>query len=196
MTAPRTGLEEKVALITASSRGIGLAVARELSRRGARTAICGREENVVDEAIVGLTKDGAAAIGVRADLGQPEDVDRLLSRVSNELGPIDVLVCNTGGPPHGRFVEVTIEDWERWFAEMFYPVVRLVRAAVPQMQRRGAGAIVFLTSTTVKQPRAGAVVSTTIRSAIAGMSKQLANELAPHGIRVNHVMPDRNRQVP
>jgi len=189
VTAPESGLEGKVALVTASSRGIGPAVAQALVGRGASTAICGRDASAIDVALAELNRHGGRAIGVPADLGKPRDVDHLLSRVAEQLGPIDVLVCNTGGPPHSRFVEVTAEDWERWFEEMFYPVVRLVRATVPAMQTHGAGAIVFLTSTTVKQPRAGAVVSTTIRSAVAGMSKQLASEQAPDGIRVNHVMP-------
>jgi 3-oxoacyl-[acyl-carrier protein] reductase len=182
-------LDGKVALITAASRGIGLAVAEALVARGARTAICGRDEGAVNAAAAQLIEHGGEALGIRADLGKAEDVERLLQRIDQQLGPIDVLVCNTGGPPHARFVDATLEDWERWFGEMFYPVVRLLQATVPQMQRRGGGAVVFLTSTTVKQPRAGAVLSTTIRGAIAGMSKQLANELAPDGIRVNHVMP-------
>lgn len=187
MAAERS-LEGKVALVTAASRGIGLAVAEALAGRGARTAVCGRDEAAVEAAGAKLSTYGDA-LAMIADLSKPADVDRLLGRVSAELGPIDVLVCNTGGPPPSRFVDITPEDWQQWLGAMFFPVIRLVRAAVPQMQSRGGGAIVFVTSVTVKQPRDGAVLSTTIRSAIAGLSKQLANELGPDNIRVNHVMP-------
>jgi 3-oxoacyl-[acyl-carrier protein] reductase len=182
-------VNSKVALVTAASRGIGFAVAEELARRGARTAICGRDEEAVRTAATRLAELAGESLGVVVDLEKAADVDRLLDRVAAELGPIDVLVCNTGGPPHSRFVDVGPEDWERWFGAMFHPVVRIVRAVVPQMTERSGGAIVFLTSVTVKQPRQGAVMSTTIRAAIAALSKQLANELGADGIRVNHVMP-------
>lgn len=182
-------MEDKVALVTAASRGIGFAVAEALARKGARVAICARDEVALDAATTRLGEQGREVLGVKADLARPADVDQLLERVNAQLGPIDVLVCNTGGPPLSRFVDVTLDDWQRWFNEMFFSVLRIVQAVVPQMQSRSGGAIVFLTTVAVKQPRPGAVVSTTIRSAIAGMAKQLANELGQDRIRVNHVMP-------
>lgn len=180
----------KVALVTAASQGIGLAVAHELVRCGARTGICGRDEAKVAAAAATLSECGGEALGVQADLAEPADVERLIAAVNAQLGPIDILVCNTGGPPLARVVDLAPEDWDRWMRAMFYPAVTLVRAAVEQMEAGGGGgAIVFLTTVSVKQPRQGAVLSTAIRGAIAGMSKQLANELGPDGIRVNHVMP-------
>jgi 3-oxoacyl-[acyl-carrier protein] reductase len=126
---------------------------------------------------------------VRADLTSNDDIDALIASAVRELGRIDVLVTNAGGPPSGPFMDFDDEPWERAFTLNLMSVVRLNRAVVPIMREAGGGSIVNLTSVSVKEPLKGLVLSNAIRAAVVGLSKTLANELGPDGIRVNVVCP-------
>jgi 3-oxoacyl-[acyl-carrier protein] reductase len=184
------GLEERVALITAASRGLGFAVAQALAREGARVALCGRDSAAVEAAERELADRGAEALGLVTNLTDEAACEAMVDEVLARFGRVDVLVCNTGGPPVGaEFTELSLEDWREAWRTVVEPPLRLAHRLVPGMVERRSGSVVFMTSTWVKQPRPGGVLSSATRSALSALSKQLATELAPHGVRVNQVMP-------
>ncbi len=182
------GLKDKVALVTAASKGLGLAVASGLAAEGARVAISARSEDLLSAAATELgAADQVAAFP--ADLTDPGAVESMADAVLDRFGHVDILVCNTGGPRTMSFMETTTEDWEDALQMMFFPAIQLCRRVIPGMREAGGGRIVFMTSTWVKQPRDRGTLSTVVRSAISGLSKHLANELAEDNILVNQVMP-------
>ncbi len=184
------GLQDRVALVTAASRGLGRAVALELAREGARVAICARQEGPLEEAAVAIRRDtGAEVIAVPADVTDPQGVERVVEATLSRFGRIDILVTNAGGPPPGRFLDFTPADWEAAVQLTLMSVVRLCYAVVPSMRARKSGSIVAMTSVSVKQPLPNLILSNSLRMAVVGMVKTLADELAPDGIRVNAVCP-------
>ncbi len=183
-------LNGKAALITASSQGIGKACALELARAGADIVICARREEILNDArseIAGET--GRKVYAVPADLTKPADIDAVIARTLHDLGRIDVLVTNAGGPPSGMFMDFKDDAWERAFTLNLMSVVRLNRAVVPSMREAGGGSIVNLTSVSVKEPLKGLVLSNALRAAVVGLSKTISHELGPDNIRVNVVCP-------
>ena len=184
------GLKGRRALVTASSRGIGKACALELAREGADLVICARGAEALEAArteIVGETS--VKVVAVPADLSFGAQIEELIGRARSELGGIDVLVTNAGGPPSGNFMDFDDEAWMKAVALNLMSVVRLNRAVVPMMREAGGGSIVNLTSISVKEPIKGLVLSNSVRAGVVGLSKTLANELGPDGIRVNVVCP-------
>jgi 3-oxoacyl-[acyl-carrier protein] reductase len=183
-------LAGKAALVTASSQGIGKACALELARAGADVVICARGQEKLEatrDEIAGAT--GQKVVAVRADLNSKDDIATLIAAAARQLGKIDVLVTNAGGPPSGPFMDFDDGPWERAFTLNLMSVVRLNRGVVPFMRKAGGGSIVNLTSVSVKEPLNGLVLSNAVRAAVVGLSKTLANELGPEGIRVNVVCP-------
>lgn len=190
-------LKDKVVLVTAASKGIGFAVAKRFVAEGARVVISSREGANLDRAVKDL---GGSASKQAADLTRSGSGTELVERVIAEHGQLDILISNTPGPRIALVLEPTDEDWDAAYAALLRPAVQLSRRAAQQMGEQGSGSIVFLTSTWVKQPAVGGVLSATLRSAVSALSKQLALELAPSGIRVNQVMPgatgtDRMRDI-
>lgn len=182
-------LHDKVALVTAASRGIGLAVSSRLAREGAIVAISSRSRDDLEAAAKQLADLGGSSTVHPVDLGDVDATGALVADVVAAHGRLDVIVINTPGPRITSFLESTTEDFATAYDLLMRPVVQLAHAASRQMVEQGGGSIVFLTSTWVKQPAAGGVLSATMRSAISALSKTLALELAPHGVRVNQVMP-------
>ena len=184
------GLKGKRALVTAASKGIGRACALELAREGAGVVICARGTDALEEArdaIAGET--GSRVVAVAADLSFGAEIEHLMERTREELGGLDVLVTNAGGPPSGMFMDFDDEAWMKAVVLNLMSVVRLNRAAVTVMREAGGGSIVNLTSISVKEPIKGLVLSNSVRAGVVGLSKTLANELGPDGIRVNVVAP-------
>lgn len=177
-------LAGKRALVTAASRGIGRAVARALVAEGCRVAVNARDPEGLARAAREI-----GALAVPGDLSRAEDVARLLGEVKEHLGGLDVLVTNSGGPPPGSFLETPEEEWRKAFDLLVMSVVRLCRGAVPWMKEQGGGSIVALTSVSVKQPVPDLVLSNSLRMAVIGLTRTLADELGPYGIRVNSVLP-------
>ncbi|MFH1690860.1 MAG: SDR family oxidoreductase [Candidatus Eisenbacteria bacterium] len=184
------GLDGKRALVTASSQGIGRACALELAREGADIVICARGAKALAatrEAIADET--GRRVVAIAVDLSFGAEIEQLMERTLAELGGLDVLVTNAGGPPSGPFMDFDDEAWMKAVTLNLMSVVRLNRAAVPMMREAGGGAIINLTSISVKEPIKGLVLSNSVRAGVVGLSKTLANELGPDGIRVNVVCP-------
>lgn len=197
-------LSDRVALVTAASRGIGRAIAERLLLEGAKVAISSREGAALDAAITSLGHlcPGASdrIIAIPADLAEAGSGGRLVQQTLDRFGQLDILVSNSPGPRLTPAIEATDDDWLDAYAKLLRPAVQLSRAAATHMIGRGTGAIIFMTSTWVREPRSGSVLSSTMRSAVSALSKQMANELASHGVRVNQVMPgvtatDRIREI-
>ena len=195
------GLADRVAAVAASSRGLGRATARALAAEGAAVALCGRNPAAVREAAEAIAAEsGVRTLAVTADVSSPEDCRRFVDTAAGELGRLDILVTNTGGPRAGAFDAVAPEDWDAAFRLTLANVVALVQAAVPHMRARRWGRIVNIASLSAKQPIDGLVLSNAFRPAIAGLSKTLANELGKDGITVNTLCPgytatDRLREL-
>lgn len=184
------GLEGKTALVAASSRGLGRAVADELAREGASLLICARSVGPLEAAGQAIhDSTGAEVVAVPADLTNPEDIERLMETATTEFGKIDILVTNTGGPPPGPFESHTAEAWNTAVEQNLYSVLNLTRAVLPGMKEAGWGRIINVTSVAVKQPIDGLILSNAVRAAVTGFAKTLANEVASAGITVNNVMP-------
>ena len=179
------GLDDKIALVTASSRGLGRAVALRLAQEGAHVAICARGERALEETADDIRRaTGRRVLAVPADVSQPGAADRLVDATLETFGQLDILVTNAGGPPPGQFLDFTAEDWEDAVQLTLMSAVRLCYAAAPVMKEQGAGAILAMTSITVKQPLPNLILSNSLRLGVVGMIKTLADELGPFGVRV------------
>ena len=188
------GLKSKVALVAASSRGLGRAVAEELGAEGADLVLCARDEGALREVAEGIRRaSGVGVLAVRADLSEPDDVARVVDAGLRELGRIDVLVTNTGGPPAGPFESHGPDAWHAAVRQNLDSVVNLVRAVLPGMKERRWGRIINVTSIAVKQPVHNLILSNSVRAAVTGFARTLANEVAPFGVTVNSVMPGYTR---
>ena len=188
------GLTGKIALVAAASRGLGRAVAEELAREGAHLLICARGADALRETAESIrAASGVRVIEVVADLSDPADVARVAERALAEFGRVDVLVTNGGGPPAGPFETHSADAWQAAVRQTLMSVVELTRAVLPGMKERRWGRIINVTSIAVKQPVDNLILSNSVRAAVTGFARTLANEVAPFGITVNNVMPGYTR---
>jgi 3-oxoacyl-[acyl-carrier protein] reductase len=186
------GLNGRIALVAASSRGLGRAIATALAREGARLVMCARGRDDLEAAADKICDaTGAEVSTVVADLAQPDGPRRFVETAATLTGGVDILVTNVGGPPPGTFTELDDDAWRGAFDQLLLSAVRLIREALPHMERRGGGRVINIVSISVKEPVAGLMLSTALRSAVVGMAKTLAAELGPRGILVNNVCPGR-----
>jgi 3-oxoacyl-[acyl-carrier protein] reductase len=184
------GLAGKVALVAASSRGLGRAVAEELAREGASLVLCARGEDGLQKTAEQIrANSGVRVEAVAADLGTADGVTRVVETAMRAFGRVDVLVTNSGGPPAGPFENHSAEAWQEAVRQNLYSVVELTRAVLPGMKERRWGRIVNVTSIAVKQPVDNLILSNSVRAAVTGFARTLANEVATFGITVNNVMP-------
>ncbi len=183
-------MKGKVAIVAASSMGLGRAIARGLAEEGAKVVICARDEERLRNTAKEIeSKTGSEVLAVRADVTVTEDIKRITQEAVERFGRIDVLVTNAGGPPPGAFLELSEEDWRRALDLNLLSAVRLCRQVVPHMRMQGGGRIINMTSFTVKQPLENLMLSNSIRMAVIGFAKTLSNELAGDNILVNNVCP-------
>jgi 3-oxoacyl-[acyl-carrier protein] reductase len=188
------GLAGKVALVAASSRGLGRAVAEELAAEGADLVLCARGAEALEETAASIrTTTKRKVITVSADLSKAEEVARVADTAMREFGRVDVLVTNGGGPPAGPFESHSAAAWHDAVRQTLDSVVELTRAVLPGMKERRWGRIINITSIAVKQPVDNLILSNSIRAAVSGFARTLANEVAPFGVTVNNVMPGYTR---
>lgn len=182
-------LAGKVFLVTAASKGLGRAAALQLAREGAQVAICARGKDVFDTAEAITAETGQPAFGIQADLTNPEQIERMVASTVMHFGGLDGAVINAGGPPPGGFDDFAPQDWEAAINLTLMSAVHLVYAIVPQLRIGGGGSLVTIQSYSVKHPIDNLILSNSIRMAVIGLMKSLANELGPQGIRVNAILP-------
>jgi 3-oxoacyl-[acyl-carrier protein] reductase len=178
------GIEGRVALVLGASKGIGRGIAAALAREGARVAISSRSADALDEAA------GAISGEVRAFAADTDDLERmeaLPDQVSEALGPVEILVTNTGGPPGGGALENSEEEWEAAFRSLVMAPRILARAVLPGMRERRWGRIVNVSSSSIREPIAGLTLSNANRLAALGLFETLADEVAADGVTVNTV---------
>jgi 3-oxoacyl-[acyl-carrier protein] reductase len=180
------GLDGKVALVLGASRGIGRGIAAVLAREGARVAVASRTADVLEE-----TAREIGATPFVADATDPERMASLPGEVVAELGPIEILVANTGGPPLGGALDHELEEWERAYRSLVLAPRILAEAVVPGMRERGWGRIVNVGSTSTREPIEGLNLSNSHRMAAVGFLKTLSREVAADGITVNTVATGR-----
>jgi 3-oxoacyl-[acyl-carrier protein] reductase len=184
------GLNGRVALVAAASRGIGYAAARELAREGARVFLCSRDEARAKEAARKITEEtGTECVGVAADVTSDEDAGRFVEAARARAGRVDVLVTNAGGSPATTFDTTDLDSYRRAFELNALSAIRLARLVVPGMRERRWGRVVNVTSISVKQPIDGLLLSNTVRAGLTGWAKTLSNEVAADGVTVNNVAP-------
>jgi 3-oxoacyl-[acyl-carrier protein] reductase len=187
------GLTGRVAFVAAGSKGLGRAVAEALAAEGAAVAVCARGPDALEQTVGAIRATGARAHGVVADVSSPDQVTRAVAEASGLLGPIDILVTNSGGPRAGQFEALTPEDWDAATRVLLTSVVTLTRAVLPAMRARRWGRIIAITSIAAKQPVAGLMLSNSLRAAVSGFARTLASEVAPDGITVNTLLPGYTR---
>ncbi len=186
------GLNGKIAIVAASSRGLGRAIATTLAKEGAQLIMCARDRDALEETADRICEaTGAEVFTLACDLADPETPQRLAEYALKHAGGIDILVTNTGGPPVGTFMETEDTAWEHAFQQVLMSAIRLIRVCTPQMALRGGGRIVNITSISVKEPIQGLLLSNSLRAAVVGMAKTLATEIGPQGILVNNICPGR-----
>ncbi|BDR91399.1 SDR family oxidoreductase [Vulcanisaeta souniana] len=183
------GLRNRVTLVTASSRGIGLGIARVFAQEGARIIISARRDDELAKAREIITKEsGAEVLAVKADLTVRDDIDKLVKEAMSTFGNIDVLVFNAGPPKPGTFSQLSEDDWEYATRLLLLSAVWLTRRVINNMVSRGWGRLIYVTSLTLRQPVPNLVLSNTVRLSLAGLVKSLAVEYGPHGITANGIM--------
>jgi 3-oxoacyl-[acyl-carrier protein] reductase len=185
-------LQGKVAMVAASSRGLGFGVARELAREGVKVSIASRDLDAAEKAAAELREETAASVlASRMDAKNPASIADWTSRTISEFGGVDLLVANAGGPPAGSFDNFSDESWQEAFELNLLSTIRMIRSVLPSMRQRGGGSILAITSVTVKEPSEQLILSNVMRSGVASLLKTLSIQLAPDGIRVNNIMPGR-----
>jgi 3-oxoacyl-[acyl-carrier protein] reductase len=188
------GLRNKVALVAAASRGLGRAVAEELAAEGASLVLCARDTKTITETVAAIAdKSGAHVLAVAADVSIPSDVKRLVESATARFGRIDILVTNAGGPPAGRFENLSAEQWEAATRLTLFSAIELARQVLPGMKERRWGRILNITSIAVKQPVDNLILSNSLRAGLTGFARTLANEVATDGITVNNILPGYTR---
>jgi 3-oxoacyl-[acyl-carrier protein] reductase len=183
-------LTDKVAIVTGSSRGLGLASAAALAEEGCRVTICARGEARLAEAATGLRAAGAdgRVLAVTADLASPSGVEHVVARTVEHFGGLDILVNNVGVARGGTLTETSDDEWQEAIDQTLFPAIRASRLAVPHMRRRGGGAIVIIASIWGRES-GGRMTYNAVKAAEISLAKSLAQQLARDNIRVNSVAP-------
>ena len=183
------GLNDRRALVTAASRGIGRACASSLATEGARVYIASRDASAIEAA----GREVGAVGWYAADVSKAGEPEALVNAAVDVLGGLDILVVNSGGPPASTFQTTPLEGWDNAVHLLLMSAVRLIKTALPHLKASDQGRIVIITSIAVRQPIPNLVLSNSLRAAVTGLAKTLSSELAPDRITVNCIAPDAIR---
>jgi 3-oxoacyl-[acyl-carrier protein] reductase len=180
------GLKDRVAIVAASSKGLGKAVALGLAAEGVKLALCARGEEELRRTASEIRAEVIAEV---VDVTVETQVIGFVQAVLEKFGRIDICVTNAGGPPAKKFDDTSIEDWRSAVDLNFMSTVYFARAVLPQMKEQRWGRLIAISSVAVLQPVDGLILSNAARSAVRGLVKSLSNEYAPHNVLVNNVCP-------
>lgn len=185
-------LQGKTAMVAAASKGLGFGIARELAREGALVSIGSRTEMDIEDAAEALREEtGTEVLANVLEVSDPDSILAWRDETVETFGGIDMLVVNAGGPPVGTFDDFGDAAWQDAFDLTLMSAVRMIRAVLPSMRRRGGGSILTITSSSVKEPVDVLLLSNVMRSGVTSLAKSLSLQLAPENIRVNNLMPGR-----
>jgi len=182
------GLRERRALVMGASSGLGRAIAETLVAEGARVTICARGEDRLRR-----TAEEIGALPMACDLSAPGAAAELVRSAETELGGLDILVTNTGGPPTGSFAEIDAAAWEAGFRGLWLSASEAIRAALPGMRARGWGRVLLVTSVSAREPIGRLTVSNALRAGLLGLANSLSREVAAEGVTVNALLPGYTR---
>jgi 3-oxoacyl-[acyl-carrier protein] reductase len=183
-------LKGKIAIVLASSKGLGKAIAITLASEGATVVIASRNAEELNATASEIKQQtGAEVMVVPTDVAKVDDTEKLINQVSGKFGRIDILVNNAGGPPFDLFEKFNDEQWQQAFELNLLSFARLSRLVLPYMQAAGSGSIINIISGSVKSVLANSVLSTSMRMGVVGMAKMMADEFGPYNITVNNVAP-------
>lgn len=186
------GLTGKIAMVAGASRGLGFAVARALSLEGVKVSMSSRTPEAAGAAAERIRKEtGAEIFSAGADVCSAEALTAWHKATLDRFGGVDLLYTNSGGPAPGPALKFDDASWQKAFELLLLSAVRMVRLVVPSMEARGGGAIVFPTSSAVREPIGNLALSSIVRTSVSSLAKTLSVELAPKKIRVNHLIPGR-----
>src|SRR5437660_2181348 len=181
------GIKGRVALVAASSQGIGLATAEAFAAEGCRVAMCARNDRTLQAAAEKIRRQHAAEVYAEAfDVTDLAAVTRFVAAVAQKFGTVDICVTNAGGPPAKGFLAASLEDWQKAINANFLSTVYFAREVIPHMQRQHWGRIITITSITTKQPVTDLVLSNAVRAAVVGLVKSLPNDFGKDGNLVNN----------
>ena len=183
-------IKNKVALVTAASKGIGRAAAEELIKEGCKVAICSsNKENLIETAAEIKSEFGVDVFWAVCDINNVKEIENTVAEVVKEFGTIDILVNNCGGPTPGYFEDLTDEEWEYASQQVLLSVVRFTRLVLPLMKKKNWGRVINVTSLSVKQPVPNLILSNALRSAVTSFAKTISQQYGEFGITVNNVAP-------
>jgi 3-oxoacyl-[acyl-carrier protein] reductase len=184
------GLKDRVALVAASSTGLGKAVALGMAREGAKLALCARTQSTLEATAEEIRREtGVEVLARTIDVTSPDQVRAFVAEIAAQFGRIDICVANAGGPPSKSFAETSVQDWHTAAELNLMSIVYLAKETLPLMQQRHWGRFIAITSVTVKQPLDGLILSNAVRTGVLGLVKSLANEYGPYNVLVNNVCP-------
>lgn len=184
------GLKDKVIMVAGGSKGLGFAIAKACAADGARIALASRDTANVNAAAARLRSDyGVDVVGHSVDMASAAAIAAWIEAVTARFGRIDGVVVNAGGPPPGTFDQLDDAKWQAAFELTLMSAVRLIRGVLPIMRKQGSGAILTLTSSSIKEPIDFLLLSNVLRSGVNSLAKSLSRQLAPEGIRVNNLVP-------
>jgi 3-oxoacyl-[acyl-carrier protein] reductase len=186
------GIKDKVAIVGASSKGLGKAVALGLAREGVKLTLCARGKGDLDKTADEIASEtGADVLAIECDVSKTADIKKVVDETIKKYKRIDILVNNAGGPPTGTFLDFSLDDWQKAIELNLFSTITFSRAALPLMKEQRWGRIINITSVAVKQPIDGLILSNTARAGVIGLAKTLSNEFGPYNITVNNVCPGR-----
>lgn len=186
------GIRDKVAIVAASSKGLGKAIALGLAEEGVKLTICSRGKESLEKTAEEIkAKTTVEVLAVQADVSRIEDIKKIVSETINRYSTVHILVNNAGGPPFGNFLDFSQEDWQKTLDLNLLSTINFTREIIPYMREQKWGRIINITSVAVKQPIDGLILSNTARAGVIGFAKTVSNEFARDNILVNNVCPGR-----
>ena len=182
-------MKDKVIMVAAGSKGLGYGVAEACAKESASVAIASRSQENVDAAVAKLDALGVATLGSTLDARSKDSINAWANDVVTRFGRIDGLLVNAGGPPAGKFDDFSEEDWYNAFELTLMSAVRMIHAVLPTMRKQKSGAILTITSLSVKEPIDTILLSNVMRSGVVSLVKSLSKDIAKEGIRINNLVP-------
>ena len=186
------GIKDRVAIVAASSKGLGKATALGLAKEGVNLTICSRDKATLESAAEEIrSQTGVEVLPIPCDVSKTEDIKNVVNETIKKFKTVDILINNAGGPPTGGFLDFTLEHWQKAIELNLFSAITFSNEVIPYMKKNEWGRIINITSYAVKQPVEGLMLSNTVRAGIIGLAKSLSNEFGGDNILVNNICPGR-----
>ncbi len=185
-------LKDKVAIVAASSKGLGKAAALGLAREGVKLTICSRSKEHIERTGDEISfQTETEVLSCQCDVSKTEDIKAVVSQTIEKYSKIDIMINNAGGPPVGTFLDFSLEEWQKAIELNLFSTISFCNEVIPFMKRQRWGRIVNIASISVKQPIDGLILSNTVRAGVIGLAKTMSTEFAPYNVLINNICPGR-----